>query len=50
MALAGEEGKGFAVREGGAAVEGGDLARLEVDFGEGGVFLGVEVLGRVGVA
>lgn len=43
-----EEGEDVAVGGGGGG--GGDLARLEVDLGEGGVFFGVEVLGGVGVA
>ena len=44
MAAASEEGKGGSAGKGGAAGEGGDFVGLEVDFGEGGVFLWVEVL------
>ncbi|GMN27526.1 hypothetical protein TIFTF001_001684 [Ficus carica] len=50
VAAACEEGEGGSAGKGGAAGEGRDLAGLEVDFGEGGVFFWVEVLGGVGVA
>ena len=50
VAAACEEGEGGSAGKVGAAGEGRDFAGLEVDFGEGGVFLWVEVLGGVGVA